>query len=154
LANLTSKELSAIEDQASQEQTLVKKYQAMSSMCTDTKIQQCLNDYAASISSTSIHWYHFYNTGGTDTMTTNQVLTAQDILQRFSHQRKHMTDTYNLYAGECVNQQLRSTMLNILNDVHTIQADIFSTMQQNGWYQVEPAEQQKIQKARQKFSAS
>jgi spore coat protein CotF len=87
-------------------------------------------------------------------MTTNQVLTAQDILQDSLISEKHMTDTYNLYAGECVNQQLRSTMLNILNDVHTIQADIFSTMQQNGWYQVEPAEQQKIQKARQKFSAS
>jgi hypothetical protein len=53
LANLTSKELSAIEDQASQEQTLVKKYQAMSSMCTDTKIQQCLNDYAGK------HQQHF-----------------------------------------------------------------------------------------------
>ncbi len=46
MANLTSKELSAIEDQAGQEQTLVKKYQAMASMCSDTKIQQCLNDYA------------------------------------------------------------------------------------------------------------
>jgi spore coat protein CotF len=45
-------------------------------------------------------------------------------------------------------------MLTNLNDVHTIQANIFSTMQQNGWYQVEPAEQQKIQKARQKFQSS
>jgi spore coat protein CotF len=87
-------------------------------------------------------------------MTTNQVLTEQDILNDSLISEKHMTDSYNLYAGECVNQQLRSTMLGILNDVHTIQADIFSTMQQNGWYQVEPAEQQKVQKARQKFSAS
>lgn len=46
MANLTSKELSAIEDQMSQEQTLIKKYQAMANMCNDTQIQQCLNDYA------------------------------------------------------------------------------------------------------------
>lgn len=53
MANLTAKELSAIEDQASQEQTLVKKYQAMASVCTDTKIQQCLNDFAGK------HQQHF-----------------------------------------------------------------------------------------------
>jgi spore coat protein CotF len=78
----------------------------------------------------------------------------QQILEDFLISEKHMTDSYNLYAGECVNQQLRTTMLDILKDVHTIQADIFSTMQTNGWYQVDPAEQQKIQKARQKFQAA
>ncbi|SHH85932.1 Coat F domain-containing protein [Sporobacter termitidis DSM 10068] len=78
----------------------------------------------------------------------------QQILQDSLICEKHMTDSYNLYAGECVNEQLRTTMLDILNDVHTIQSKIFSTMQSNGWYQVEPAEQQKIQQARQKFQAS
>jgi spore coat protein CotF len=89
--------------------------------------------------------------------TTNQataVWTDQQILQDSLISEKHMTDSYNLYAGECVNEQLRTTMLNFLNDAHTIQANIFSTMQQNGWYQVEPAEQQKIQKAKQKFQSS
>jgi ferritin len=46
LANLTATELSALEDQMSQEQTLVKKYQAMANLCNDTQIQQCLNDCA------------------------------------------------------------------------------------------------------------
>lgn len=89
--------------------------------------------------------------------TTNQTTslwTDQQILQDALISEKHMTDSYNLYAGECVNTQLRTTMLTCLNDVHTIQANIFSTMQSNGWYQVEPAEQQKIQKARQKFQTS
>ncbi len=89
--------------------------------------------------------------------TTNQatsVWTEQQILQDALISEKHMTDSYNTYAGECVNEQLRNTMLTNLNDVHTIQANIFSTMQQNGWYQVEPAEQQKIQKAKQKFQSS
>lgn len=46
MANLTSKELSALEDQINCEQTLVKKYQAMSSLCTDPVIQQELSGYA------------------------------------------------------------------------------------------------------------
>lgn len=46
LANLTSKELTALEDQIGQEQTLIKKYQAMANMCNDAQIQQCMNDYA------------------------------------------------------------------------------------------------------------
>jgi len=38
LANLTAKELTALEDQLNYEQTLVKKYRAMSCLCNDTKI--------------------------------------------------------------------------------------------------------------------
>ena len=82
------------------------------------------------------------------------VWTEKQILHDALICEKHMTDSYNTYAGECVNEQLRSTMLTHLNDLHGIQANVFSTMQQNGWYQVEPAEQQKIQKARQKFQSS
>jgi len=40
MANLTSKELTALEDQIGHEQTLVKKYEAFAGLCSDTKIQQ------------------------------------------------------------------------------------------------------------------
>ncbi len=46
MANLTSKELSAIEDQIGQEQTLVKMYEAMACLCNDTNVQNELNGYA------------------------------------------------------------------------------------------------------------
>lgn len=46
MANLTAKELTALEDQISYEQTLVKKYEAMACLCNDTKIQQEFNDFA------------------------------------------------------------------------------------------------------------
>lgn len=46
MANLTSKELSALEDQIGYQQTLVKKYEAMACLCDDTKIQRNLNDIA------------------------------------------------------------------------------------------------------------
>ena len=47
MANLTSKELTALEDQIGCEETLVKKYEAMACLCTDTKIQQEFNNYAS-----------------------------------------------------------------------------------------------------------
>lgn len=46
MANLTSKELTALEDQIGTEETLVKKYEAMACLCNDTKIQQDLNNFA------------------------------------------------------------------------------------------------------------
>jgi hypothetical protein len=46
LANLTIKELAALQDQISSEQTLVKKYQAMGFISSDPKLQQQYNDYA------------------------------------------------------------------------------------------------------------
>ena len=53
MISLTSKELSALEDQMTHEQTLVKKYQAMACLCNDEKMQQDLNNYAAK------HQQHF-----------------------------------------------------------------------------------------------
>jgi len=46
MANLTSKELGALEDQIGQEQTLVKMYEAMACLCSDTTIRDELNGFA------------------------------------------------------------------------------------------------------------
>ncbi|MDR0917515.1 MAG: spore coat protein [Oscillospiraceae bacterium] len=46
MATLTTKELSALEDQLSMEQSIVNKYQAMADLCSDTKLQKCLKDAA------------------------------------------------------------------------------------------------------------
>ncbi len=82
-----------------------------------------------------------------------QIVDEKQMLQESLIGQKHITSSYNTYAGECVNQQLKTTMLDILDDEHCIQSDLFNTLQSNGWYQVEPAQQQKIVQARQKFSA-
>jgi len=47
MPNLTSKELTALDDQLSSEQNLVKKYQAMSHLCNDEKIRKDLETMAA-----------------------------------------------------------------------------------------------------------
>jgi len=46
MANLTCKELTALEDTLGSEQNLVKKYQALASLCTDQKIQKDLESMA------------------------------------------------------------------------------------------------------------
>lgn len=46
MANLTSKELMALDEQIGSEENLVKKYEALACLCNDTKIQQDLNNCA------------------------------------------------------------------------------------------------------------
>ncbi|NLL45689.1 MAG: spore coat protein [Clostridiales bacterium] len=82
------------------------------------------------------------------------MLGEKEILNDFIISQKLLTSSYNTYAGECTNQQLRNAFLNILDDEHAIQANIFENMQSKGWYQTEPADQQKVQQAKQKFGQS
>ena len=81
-----------------------------------------------------------------------QYMGDKEILQDGLISDTATTEIYTTFAGECVNEQLRSTFLNILDDEHTIQADVFCAMQSRGWYAVESADAQKVQQARQKFS--
>ena len=88
----------------------------------------------------------------TDPNKCTQCLSDKEILQDGLISQKHVTESYNTFAGECVNAQLRSTFLRILDEEHAIQADMFCTLQSNGWYQVENAPVQKVRQAKQKFS--
>ena len=76
----------------------------------------------------------------------------KEILNDFLASQKQIASSYNTFAGECVNPQLRSTFLNILDEEHRIQADLFSDMTAKGWYQVETADKQKVAQTRQKLS--
>jgi len=81
-----------------------------------------------------------------------QILHEKEMLNDLLATQKQMTASYNTFAGECVNPNLRNAFLNILDDEHRIQADIFGNLQANGWYQPEQADQQKIQQTQQKLS--
>lgn len=81
-----------------------------------------------------------------------QIMTEKEILQDCLGSQKHVTASYNTFAGECANEQLRNAFLNILDDEHRIQADISTDMTTNGWYQVQSADQQTLQQVRQQFS--
>lgn len=77
----------------------------------------------------------------------------KEILSDFLISQKQISSSYNTYAGECTNQQLRTAFLNILDEEHDIQANIFTDLQSKGWYKVEPADQNKVQQAKQKFTS-
>ncbi len=82
-----------------------------------------------------------------------KMLTEKEILQDCLSSQKFTTSSLNTWAGECVCEQLRSAFLNILDDEHRIQADIFNDMSSKGWYPTQPADQQQLQQVKQKFSA-
>ena len=67
--------------------------------------------------------------------------------------QKFITETYNTYANECATPDIRDEFMNILNEEHQIQAEIYDEMTKRGWYKTEPAEQQKINQAKTKFTA-
>ena len=76
----------------------------------------------------------------------------QEIITDLILTEKKMSTNYNLFASECVNDQLRDTFVNLLTQGHKTQSELFKTAQQKGWYQVEQAQQQKISQAEQKFT--
>ena len=68
--------------------------------------------------------------------------------------QKSATTLFNTYSNECVHEGLRSTMLDILADEHTLQQDVFCSMHERGFYPTPDAQQSKIDEAKQRFSAS
>ena len=82
-------------------------------------------------------------TSGTlgDKETVNDLLSSQ----------KYLSANLNTFAGECVCEQLRQDMLNILRDEHAIQAELFNEANARGWYPVKQAPPAEISTVRQKF---
>ena len=76
----------------------------------------------------------------------------QERMTDFICSEKKMSSNYDTYASECVNLALRNDFLNILNQSHQIQSDLFRMAQAEGWYQVEQAQASKVSLAYTKFS--
>lgn len=74
------------------------------------------------------------------------------MLHDFLSTQKMVTGNYNTFAGECMHSDLRSDVLSILQEEHSIQNEIFEEMKQNGWYPVKAATQAQITTAKKKFS--
>lgn len=81
-----------------------------------------------------------------------QNMTDKEIMEDILSSQKFITDTYNTFTNECVNQQLRTDFLNILREEHNIQQSVYDQMKMRGWYTTEQAEQQKVSSAYTKFS--
>ncbi len=84
-------------------------------------------------------------------MNMNGSFSDREIMDDILSSQKHITDVYNTFSNECVNQQLQSDMVNILKEEHGIQFAVFSDMQKRGWYSPAAAEAQKINETKTKF---
>lgn len=83
-----------------------------------------------------------------------QGFTDKEILSDGLSTQKATTEKFNNFANECVHDQVRTTMLQILEQEHSIQKDVFNMMHARGFYETPAAESKKITEAKQKFSAS
>ena len=63
--------------------------------------------------------------------------------------QKSVTNVYNTFSNECLNADLRNNFLNILEEEHDIQYQVFNTMHEAGFYPTPAAEQSKIADAKQ-----
>ena len=81
----------------------------------------------------------------------NQGMTDQERMNDSLAGQKLISGTYNTFASECENVNLKNDFLDILKEEQCIQTDIFQAMQQRGWYQPAPAESAKITQTHDKF---
>ncbi len=63
---------------------------------------------------------------------------------------KHLATEYGSYITEGSCPQLRQVLTNNMTEMLGDQFQIFQQMQQRGWYQTKPAQQNDIQQAKQK----
>lgn len=82
---------------------------------------------------------------------TPHTLTDQDMMADALSCQKQAAACYNTFAGECASPALLAEFLNLLNEEHQIQFEIFTEMQKRGWYPTTPASPQQLIDARKKF---
>ena len=93
---------------------------------------------------------------GMNTMSTNTStkMSDKERMEDTLSDHKFITSEYNTYTSEAATPGVWNTMMNILNEEHHIQQDIWKEMNSRGWYPVEKAEENKLTQAKQKFSTS
>jgi len=65
--------------------------------------------------------------------------------------QKFITSNFNTSLTESATPEVRGVFMSILKEEHDIQNEVFTEAQKRGWYQLQPAEQQKIQQVKTKF---
>lgn len=84
----------------------------------------------------------------------NSGYTEKEILGDALTSQKTCTNHYNLYSNECVHNDLRNTMLDLLSKEHDIQNDVFNMMHDRGFYPTPAADAKKVEEAKTKYACS
>jgi spore coat protein CotF len=81
----------------------------------------------------------------------SEIFSEKDILGDALNTEKNATNLYNMSANECVHDNLRCTMMDLLEKEHEIQVDVFNQMHTMGYYPTPAAESKKMQDIKDKF---
>ena len=82
------------------------------------------------------------------------IYTEKEIYGDALSAQKTATSEANMAANECKHENVRKTIMNILNQEHEIQKSVFDDMQAAGYYPTPAADDKKVQDVKQKFSQS
>ena len=78
-----------------------------------------------------------------------QQFTDKEILSDGLSAQKATTGLFNMASNECVHDDVRKTMLKILDQEHSIQNEVFNMMHTRGYYETPTAEDRKVMEAKQ-----
>lgn len=65
--------------------------------------------------------------------------------------QKHLTDLYNSGANEADCKVLHADLLNILNEEHQIEHELYEAMKKRGWYNMSKADNQEVGKVYEQY---
>lgn len=82
-----------------------------------------------------------------------QIYSEKEILADALITEKTSTTNYNTFSNECVHENVRNVMLNLLNQEHEIQDDVFKMMHEKGFYPTPAADDKKIQETKSKYAS-
>lgn len=80
------------------------------------------------------------------------IYTEKEILSDALSAQKATTALFNTSANECVHENVRQTLLDILSEEHDIQQDVFNMMHEEGYYPTPAADEKKVQQLKQQYS--
>ncbi|MBQ9784074.1 MAG: spore coat protein [Clostridia bacterium] len=81
-----------------------------------------------------------------------QTMTDKEMMTDLLSTEKFMTGVYNTYCCEAATPALRSCLMSLMQDTHRMQEETFDDMSARGWYQLEKAEDTKLNQEKQKFN--
>ena len=79
------------------------------------------------------------------------IYTEKEILSDALSAQKATTALFNTSGNECVHEDVRQTMMSILNEEHEIQQDVFEMMHSQGLYPTPSADEKKVQEVKQQY---
>jgi len=92
------------------------------------------------------------NTGSSMENSSSMGLSDKDQIQILLNEHKLMISSMTNCILECANPQLRQDCINVLNKDFSHQKMIWDAMNQRGWYQVQMASPQELQRAQQQLN--